>query len=119
MRLVVSPLSVLPLVFVSQALFRNLWLKLPSRLKILVENRTSVLSIHLDQVPARSVEWPLVYFFPFKLSCHLLFGPLFPSSYIFPSITPFLHGPACHCGRSRLFPSSTFSTPFSLLPIGP
>ena len=28
-------------------------------------------------------------------------------------------GPACHCGRSRLFPSSTFSTPFSLLPIGP
>ena len=28
-------------------------------------------------------------------------------------------GPACHCGRSRLFPSSTLSTPFSLPSIGP
>ena len=32
---------------------KPLWLKLPSRLKILVENSTSVLSIHLDQVSAR------------------------------------------------------------------
>ena len=39
------------------------WLKLPSRLKILVANGTSVLSTHLDQVPARGVGWPVVYFF--------------------------------------------------------
>ena len=102
--------------------------------------------------------------FLFKLSCHLLFGPLFPFSKIFPSNTPFfsshsrpglslwqvppisllylphiflspfyrpglslwqvppisfslsLIGPACHCGRSRLSPSSIFSTflPLSL-----
>ena len=42
---------------------RSLWLKLPSRLKILVTNGTSVPSAHLDQVPARGVLWPLVYFF--------------------------------------------------------
>ena len=35
------------------ALSVTLWLKLPSRLKILVKNGTSVLSIHLDQVSAR------------------------------------------------------------------
>ena len=60
-----------------------IWLKLPSRLKILVKNSTSVLSIHLDQVPARSVGWPLVYFF--LLTCPLTwlilndlgFGPPF------------------------------------------
>ena len=40
-----------------------IWLKLPSRLKILVKNGTSVPSTHLDQVPARSVGWPVVYFF--------------------------------------------------------
>ena len=119
-----------------------------------MENSTSVLSIHLDQVPARSVGWPLVYFFLFNLSpdlinfkrsCHLLFGPLFPSSQIFPSITPFLHnrpglslwqvppisffyfphtflslsiiGPACHCGRPRLFTPPSLSLPSSPSPI--
>ena len=86
-----------------------------------MKNGTSVLSIHLDQVSARSVGWPPGLLFPFKLSCHLLFGPLFPSSKIFPSITPFFNiiGPACHCGRSRLSLSSTFPIPFSLHSIGP
>ena len=55
----------------SSTRFRSLWLKLPSRLKILVENGTSVPSTHLDQVPARSVGWPLVYFFLFDLSSDL------------------------------------------------
>ena len=122
------------------------WLKLPSRLKILVKNGTSVLSIHLDQVSARSVGWPLVYFFllncpvtccldPFLHlqnfsiyypffniigpACHCGRSLLSPSS-TFPTLFS-LHsiGPACHCGRSRPFLSSTFPTPISLHPIGP
>ena len=54
-----------------------LWLKLPSRLKILVKNSTSVLSIHLDQVPARSVGWPLVKLFPFKSPITCCLDPFF------------------------------------------
>ena len=52
-------------------------------------------------------------------TCHCDRSRLSPSS-TFP--TPFsLHptGPACHCGMSRLSPSSTFPTPFSLPPTGP
>ena len=65
------------------------WLKLPSRLKILVKNSTSVLSIHLDQVPARSVGWPLVKLFPFKSPITCCLDPLFPSSKILSSNPPF------------------------------
>ena len=153
-----------------------------------MKNGTSVLSIHLDQVSARSVGWPLVYFF--LLNCpvtccldpffhlhkffhllppflhnrpglslwqvppisflylpHTFLSPSYrpglslwqvppflylPHTFLSPSYrpglslwqvppilsstlsTPFSHpsiGPACHCGRSRLFPSSSFSTP--------
>ena len=52
-------------------------------------------------------------------ACHCGRSRLSPSSTL---PTPFsLHptGPACHCGRSRLSPSSTFPTPFPLPPTGP
>ena len=99
---------------------RSLWLKLPSRLKILVKNGTSVLSIHLDQVSARSVGWPLVYFFLLNCPVTCCLDPFFHLQN-FSIYYPFFNiiGPACHCGRSRLFPSSTFPTPFSLHSIGP
>ena len=82
-----------------------------------MKNGTSVLSIHLDQVSARSVGWPLVYFFllncPFTC-CLDLFFHLQNFSIYYPFFN--IIGPACHCGRSRLF---TFPTPFSLHSIGP
>ena len=85
-----------------------------------MENSTSVLSIHLDQVPARSVGWPLVYFFLLNCPVTCCLDPFFHLHKFFHLLPLFcIIGPACHCGRSRLFPSSTFSTPFSLLPIGP
>ena len=54
--------------------------------------------------------------FPFKLSCHLLFGPHFPSSQIFPSITTFLHHrPGFSLWQvppiSFLYPIHTFLSP--------
>ena len=57
----------------------------------------------------------------FKRSCHLLFGPLFSFFINFSTYCSLLYiiGPACHCGRSRLFPSSTFSTSLSLSLTGP
>ena len=64
-----------------------------------------------------SIYYPLFYII--GPACHCGRSRLSPSS-TFP--TPFsLHptGPACHCGRSRLSPSSTFPTPFPLPPTGP
>ena len=96
------------------------WLKLPSRLKILVKNSTSVLSIHLDQVSARSVGWPLVYFLPLNCPVTGCLDPFFHLHKFFHLLPLFyIIGPAYHCGRSRLSPSSTFPTPFSLHPTGP
>ena len=85
-----------------------------------MKNGTSVLSIHLDQVSARSVGWPLVYFFLLNCPVTCCLDPFFHLQN-FSIYYPFFNiiGPACHCGRSRLFPSSTFPTPFSLLSIGP
>ena len=37
--------------------------------------------------------------------------PPIPSSTLSTPFSPPFIGPACHCGRSRLFPSSSFSTP--------
>ena len=69
-----------------------LWLKLPSRLKILVTHGTSVPSTHLDQDPVTSC-----------LDLTFSLSPTFPPlshSYSFSL------GPACHCGWSRLIPPS-------------
>ena len=82
---------------------RSLWLKLPSRLKILVKNGTSVLSIHLDQVSARSVGWPPVYFFLLNCPVTCCLDPFFHLHKFFHLLPLFyIIGPACHCGRSRL-----------------
>ena len=66
-----------PVCCVRELIRLPLWLKLPSRLKILVKNGTSVLSIHLDQVSARSVGWPLVYFFLLNCPVTCCLDPFF------------------------------------------
>ena len=43
----------------------------PTSVPLWLKNGTSVPSTHLDQVPARSVGWPVVYFFQFDLSFDL------------------------------------------------
>ena len=114
---VVSESHRVPLTLLAQAILAQaFWLK-PFWLK----NGTSVLSIHLDQVSARSIGWPLVYFFLLNCPVTCCLDPFFHLQKFF-HLLPFLFniiGPACHCGRSRLFPSSPFPTPISPYPIGP
>ena len=126
-------------------LAQALWLKLPSRLKILVKNGTSVLSIHLDQVSARSVGWPLVYFFLLNCPVTCCLDPFFHLHEFFHLLLLFYNRPGLslwqvppisflylpHTFLSPSYrpglslwqvppiPSSTLSTPFSLPSIGP
>ena len=66
------------------------------------------------------VGWPLVYFFLLNCPVTCCLDPFFHLHKFFHLLPLFyIIGPACHCGRSRLSPSSTFPTPFSLHPTGP